>query len=97
MTYVPLNTCIVIVVVYFLSYMLKNFFFQKEEMKDEKESFQGFIKVVLNLVRPISMSLGARPPSIYEVLTREHIVEQNTQNISFYMPRDTVRSIHATR
>ncbi|XP_052271497.1 ras association domain-containing protein 1-like [Dreissena polymorpha] len=59
------------------------------------EPFQGFIKVVLNLVRPISMSLGARPPSIYEVLTREHIVEQNTQNISFYMPRDTVRSIHA--
>eukprot|EP00106_Octopus_bimaculoides_P016116 XP_014783558.1 PREDICTED: ras association domain-containing protein 5-like [Octopus bimaculoides] len=40
------------------------------------------------------MSLGARPPSIYEVLTREHIVEQNTQSISFYMPRDTVKSIH---
>ena len=71
---------------------------QKEEIsQEEKESFQGFIKVVLNLVRPISMSIGARPPSIYEVLTREHIVEQNTQNISFYMPRDTVRSIHAYR
>ncbi|KAL3853376.1 hypothetical protein ACJMK2_016924 [Sinanodonta woodiana] len=58
------------------------------------EAFQGFLKVTLNLVRPINMSLGARPPSIYEILTQEHIVEQNTQNISFYMPRDTVKSIH---
>ncbi|XP_052780027.1 uncharacterized protein LOC128217145 isoform X1 [Mya arenaria] len=70
--------------------------FNDEEASDcQTEPFQGFIKVVLNLVRPISMSLGARPPSIYEVLTQEHIVEHNTQNISFYMPRDTVRSIHA--
>ncbi|KAK3101340.1 hypothetical protein FSP39_002851 [Pinctada imbricata] len=65
------------------------------QLKTEKdESFQGFIKVTLNLVRPICMSLGARPPSIYEVLTKEHIIEQNTQTISFYMPRDTVKSIH---
>lgn len=69
--------------------------FALREDESNTEAFQGFIKVTLNLVRPIQMSLGARPPSIYEVLTREHIVEQNTQNISFYMPRDTVRSIHA--
>ncbi|XP_029638383.1 uncharacterized protein LOC115213513 isoform X3 [Octopus sinensis] len=62
--------------------------------ESDGETFQGFIKVTLNLIRPITMSLGARPPSIYEVLTREHIVEQNTQSISFYMPRDTVKSIH---
>lgn len=61
---------------------------------EKEETFQGFIKVTLNLVRPICMSLGARPPSIYELLTKEHIVEQNTQTISFYMPRDTVKSIH---
>ncbi|XP_045164575.2 uncharacterized protein LOC123528701 [Mercenaria mercenaria] len=74
-----------------------NFALREEEDPENKDtqSFQGFIKVTLNLVRPISMSLGARPPSIYEVLTQEHIVEQNTQNISFYMPRDTIRSIHA--
>ncbi|XP_022297766.2 ras association domain-containing protein 1-like isoform X2 [Crassostrea virginica] len=65
------------------------------KLKTEKEeTFQGFVKVTLNLVRPICMSLGARPPSIYELLTKEHIVEQNTQTISFYMPRDTVKSIH---
>ncbi|XP_052824731.1 uncharacterized protein LOC106878752 isoform X2 [Octopus bimaculoides] len=63
-------------------------------LESDGETFQGFIKVTLNLIRPITMSLGARPPSIYEVLTREHIVEQNTQSISFYMPRDTVKSIH---
>ncbi|KAJ8301553.1 hypothetical protein KUTeg_020540 [Tegillarca granosa] len=64
-------------------------------LKEEKgESFQGFIKVVLNLVRPICMSLGMRPPSIYQALTREHIIEQNTQTVSFYMPRDTTKCIH---
>ncbi|XP_033745652.1 uncharacterized protein LOC117331163 [Pecten maximus] len=66
-------------------------------LKEEKgEAFQGFIKVVLNLIRPICMSLGARPPSIYEMLTKEHIVEQNTLTVSFYMPRDTCKSIHIT-
>ncbi|XP_069141740.1 uncharacterized protein [Argopecten irradians] len=66
-------------------------------LKGEKgEAFQGFIKVVLNLIRPICMSLGARPPSIYEMLTKEHIVEQNTLTVSFYMPRDTCKSIHIT-
>ncbi|XP_061178903.1 ras association domain-containing protein 1-like isoform X2 [Saccostrea echinata] len=63
---------------------------------EKGETFQGFVKVTLNLVRPICMSLGARPPSVYELLTNEHIVEQNTQTISFYMPRDTVKSIHIT-
>lgn len=60
-------------------------------------SFQGFLHVTLNLIRPITMELGARPPSIYELLTREHIVEQSTQHIAFYMPRDTVKSIHVTK
>nr|KAG5711380.1 hypothetical protein BaRGS_006077 [Batillaria attramentaria] len=64
------------------------------EMLEDGLSFQGFIKVTLNLIRPITMELGARPPSIYELLTREHIVEQSTQHIAFYMPRDTVKSIH---
>ncbi|KAI8782018.1 ras association domain-containing protein 5 isoform X2 [Biomphalaria glabrata] len=60
----------------------------------EKESFQGFLKVTLNLIRPITMELGARPPSIYELLTREHIIEENTQQVAFYMPRDTHKSLH---
>lgn len=60
----------------------------------EKEAFQGFVKVTMNLIRPITMELGARPPSIYELLTREHIVEENTQHVAFYMPRDTHKSLH---
>lgn len=64
------------------------------EQKEDGESFQGFLRVTLNLIRPITMELGARPPSIYELLTREHIVEQSTQHVAFYMPRDTVKSIH---
>lgn len=63
------------------------------EMTD-KESFQGFLKVCMNLIRPITMELGARPPSIYELLTKEHIIEENTQQVAFYMPRDTYKSLH---
>ncbi|KAL8589386.1 hypothetical protein ACOMHN_021538 [Nucella lapillus] len=66
------------------------------EVAEDGISFQGFLRVTLNLVRPITMELGARPPSIYELLTREHIVDQSTQHIAFYMPRDTVKSIHIT-
>ncbi|XP_059169698.1 uncharacterized protein LOC131951346 [Physella acuta] len=62
----------------------------------DKESFQGFVKVTMNLIRPITMELGARPPSIYELLTREHIIEENTQQVAFYMPRDTHKSLHIT-
>ncbi|RUS78303.1 hypothetical protein EGW08_013938, partial [Elysia chlorotica] len=62
----------------------------------ENEAFQGFVKVTMNLIRPITMELGARPPSIYELLTREHIVEENTQHVAFYMPRDTHKSLHIT-
>ena len=69
----------------------------KKNQVGDGESFQGFLRVTLNLIRPITMELGARPPSIYELLTREHIVEQSTQHIAFYMPRDTVKSIHITR
>jgi len=57
-------------------------------------SFEGFLKVTLNLIRPITMELGARPPSIYELLTREHIIDENTQQVAFYMPRDTHKSLH---
>lgn len=64
------------------------------EVGEDGITFRGFLRVTLNLVRPITMELGARPPSIYELLTREHIVEQSTQHIAFYMPRDTVKSIH---
>ncbi|XP_076109579.1 uncharacterized protein LOC143078606 isoform X1 [Mytilus galloprovincialis] len=62
--------------------------------EDKGQAFQGFLRVTLNLSRPICMSLGVRPPSIYEALTKEHIIEQNTMTMSFYMPRDTMKSIH---
>lgn len=68
--------------------------FSLKEEKGHSQAFQGFLKVTLNLSRPICMSLCSRPPSIYEALTKEHIVEQNTMTMSFYMPRDTMKSIH---
>lgn len=43
------------------------------------------------------MGLDTRPPSVYELLTKEHIVEENTKEVAFYMPRDTHKSLHITR
>ncbi|XP_013411887.1 ras association domain-containing protein 1-like isoform X4 [Lingula anatina] len=64
-------------------------------MPDDSDTFQGFIRVNMNLTRPISMSLGTRPPSIYEVLTNEaqgDTLDRNTIT-SFYLPRDTVKAL----
>jgi len=57
--------------------------------------FQGFIRVYMNLMRPISMSLPARPPSIYDVMGREN-TEPETLTTSFYLPKDTTKVIHIT-
>nr|XP_027202975.1 probable serine/threonine-protein kinase ndrD [Dermatophagoides pteronyssinus] len=59
--------------------------------------FRGFLRVHMNLTRPINVIAGKRPPSIYDIINDE----ENNQNqrrtlTSFYMPRDTVKNIHIT-
>ncbi|XP_064631917.1 uncharacterized protein LOC135490608 isoform X1 [Lineus longissimus] len=66
------------------------------EMREDGLTFQGFIRVNMNLTRPINMSIGVRPPSIYDVLTHEDIEDDHTQTTSFYLPRDTVKALHIT-
>ena len=62
-------------------------------------TFQGFIRVYMNLIRPINMSLSARPPSIYEVLSHEAPTpaDRDSQLASFYLPKDTTKVIHILR
>ena len=61
--------------------------------------FRGFLRVYLNLTRPINVVAGRRPPSIYDIINED---EANNGSIkrrtltSFYMPRDTVKNIHIT-
>lgn len=64
----------------------------------ESGNFRGFIRVHLNLTRPINVVAGTRPPSIYDIIKED----DESANVcrrtltSFYMPRDTVKNIHIT-
>ena len=56
---------------------------------------RGYIRVLLNLRRPIHVLPGTRPPSIYN-LTSATLTENNRTLTSFYLPQDTVKALHLT-
>ncbi|KAK2158040.1 hypothetical protein LSH36_178g03003 [Paralvinella palmiformis] len=60
----------------------------------DTNTFQGFIRVHMNLIRPINMSLSTRPPSIYDVIGQGEDDEsgnEDSQITSFYLPKDTTK------
>ncbi|XP_074605091.1 ras association domain-containing protein 1-like [Brevipalpus obovatus] len=57
------------------------------------QTFRGFLRVHLNLSRPISVVAGTRPPSIYDIINDEEPQSRRTLT-SFYMPRNTVKNFH---
>ncbi|XP_055945237.1 ras association domain-containing protein 1-like isoform X2 [Argiope bruennichi] len=59
------------------------------------ETLHGFIRVHMNLTRPINVIAGTRPPSIYDILKEEDDGGRKTLT-SFYLPRDTVKALHIT-
>ncbi|XP_037070017.1 ras association domain-containing protein 1-like [Pollicipes pollicipes] len=61
-------------------------------LSDDGTSFHGFVRVHMNLFRPINIVAGTRPPSIYDVLQPEQTLERTLA--SFYLPRDTVKALH---
>lgn len=60
---------------------------------DDGKTFRGFLRVHMNLTRPINVIAGTRPPSIYDIINDEEIASRRTLT-TFYMPRDTVKNIH---
>lgn len=64
----------------------------------EDGTFRGFIRVHLNLTRPINVIAGTRPPSIYDIIKEDDEAANVARRTltSFYMPRDTVKNIHIT-
>ncbi|KAJ9582961.1 hypothetical protein L9F63_022687, partial [Diploptera punctata] len=65
------------------------------DLKEEDGStFRGFIRVHMNLFRPISVIAGTRPPSIYDILKDDETLDKTLT--SFYLPRDTVKALHVT-
>ena len=60
---------------------------------DDGHTFRGFLRVHMNLTRPINVIAGTRPPSIYDIINDKEITSRRTLT-TFYMPRDTVKNIH---
>ena len=56
---------------------------------------RGYIRVSLNLRRPIHVAAGTKPPSIYN-LTSSTLTYNNKTLTSFYLPQDTIRALHLT-
>ena len=61
---------------------------------DECKMCHGFIRVQLNLRRPINVISGTNPPSIYNI-TNEDTANDKTLT-SFYLPADTEKALHVT-
>lgn len=57
---------------------------------------RGFLRVHLNLTRPINVVAGTRPPSIYDIINEDENLQSRRTLTSFYMPRNTVKNIHIT-
>ena len=93
------------IVPYIVIHLIISFFDDIPLQFDDDSSgitFQGFVRVNMNLMRPINMSLAHRPPSIYEVLAHENTEDFltancNTHTTSFYLPKDTVKALHISR
>ncbi|KAK3728850.1 hypothetical protein QZH41_020225 [Actinostola sp. cb2023] len=63
-------------------------------MKDDS-IFQGFVRVHMNLLRPINIVAGQRPLSIFEIVAGS-IDSKKSQRMSFFLPLGTVKALHVT-
>lgn len=66
----------------------------QETVLESEDQCRGFIRVQLNLRRPINVISGTRPPSIYNITKDESM--NNRTLTSFYLPADTVKALHVT-
>ncbi|TRY73746.1 hypothetical protein TCAL_00976 [Tigriopus californicus] len=65
----------------------------QETVYDEcDKTCQGFIRVQLNLQRPINVISGTRPPSVYNIM-KDDTLDDRTLT-SFYLPPDTMKALH---
>ena len=60
---------------------------------DGSITFQGSIRVLMNLIRPISMCISVEPPTLPDITARH----DDQQVTSFYLPKDTTKVIHISR
>ncbi|EDO41731.1 predicted protein, partial [Nematostella vectensis] len=61
-------------------------------MTMKEDAFQGFVRVHMNLLRPINIVAGERPLSIFEAVRSEN--SKKIQRTSFFLPLGTVKALH---
>lgn len=57
-------------------------------------AFSGYIRVEMNLARPINVISGTRPPSIYNIMQEDTINDRTLT--TFYLPPGTEKALHIT-
>merc|ERR1719483_1071739 len=67
---------------------------QETSWCEEHNYFSGYIRVDMNLARPINVISGTRPPSIYNMMSEDTISDKTLT--TFYLPPGTEKALHIT-
>jgi len=67
---------------------------QQTVFDPENKLFKGFIRVEMNLQRPINVLSGTRPPSFYNIIKDDTLSDRTLT--TFYLPPGTDKAIHVT-
>merc|ERR1719244_664694 len=60
----------------------------------DSNCFKGYIRVDMNLARPINVISGTRPPSIYNIMADDTVNDRTLT--TFYLPPGTEKALHIT-
>lgn len=65
-----------------------------------EDTYQGFIRVNMNLLRPIHIIEGERPLSIFQTAVKskddDDLNQKTSQRTSFFLPLETEKALHVT-
>ena len=67
---------------------------QCTEWCPERSLYSGYVRVEMNLARPINVISGTRPPSIYNMMSEDTINDRTLT--TFYLPPGTEKALHIT-
>ncbi|XP_078678260.1 ras association domain-containing protein 1-like isoform X2 [Branchiostoma floridae x Branchiostoma belcheri] len=66
------------------------------QLQSDGESFRGYIRVHMNLSRPVTVAAGTRPLTLYGSLRINDQEDTIKETTSFFLPRDTIKALHIT-
>ncbi|CAH1264553.1 RASSF5 [Branchiostoma lanceolatum] len=66
------------------------------QLQSDGESFRGYIRVHMNLSRPVTVAAGTRPLTLYGSLRINDQEDTIKETTTFHLPRDTIKALHIT-